>query len=233
MHSRNYVHTRVHPSSIRQLGPRNNHVRLSRMMFAQKYSEDKTVNGFWPETSGEVYFLSPERFRQTVDLVAITTPQSPMNIPPETAGHWDGKKDDVWAFGCTVFYLLTGELPLKSSCASARDLFGAHCSNQIHEQIIRDTNLSDGAVEFLFWILDLDQTERPSMNQVMLHPWLAVDKPTSPANAPHLSTNPEVYAKTFNQLQKRIDDKLVKEMAQSGYAIEYKLGGGGFGAVYK
>ena len=163
----------------------------------------------------------------------MSDPRMKITIPPETAGHWDAKKDDVWAFGCIVYFLFNCNPPVPSSL-NLRQLFRVHSKNQVPDDVVRNTpKFSNETKEFLVWILNPDQRQRPSMNQVMMHPWLQTGNPTSPSSVPHLSSNPDVYAKTFRQVAKPIHPNLIKEMAQEGYAIEHKLGQGGFGAVYK
>ena len=70
------------------------------------------------------------------------------------------------------------------------------------------------------------------MEEIARHPWLQTGNPSDYLNKPQFSNEPEVYGKTFGQLP-YVNEKLVAEMARKGYAIEYLIGQGGFGAVYK
>ena len=70
------------------------------------------------------------------------------------------------------------------------------------------------------------------MEEIARHPWLQTGQPSDYLNQPQFSNEPEVYGKTFGQLP-YVNEKLVAEMARKGYAIEYLIGQGGFGAVYK
>ena len=105
MHQRNYVHTRIHPASIRGLTKRR--VVLSRFTYAQQYNGPGSVQSHPFLKATEAHYFSPERFRQTFDLILLTNPVPGRNyrgmsrVPPEL-GPWDGKQDDVWGFAATV-----------------------------------------------------------------------------------------------------------------------------------
>ena len=70
------------------------------------------------------------------------------------------------------------------------------------------------------------------MEEIARHPWLQTGHPSDYLNLPQFSNEPEVYGKTFGQLP-YVNEKIVAEMARKGYAIEYVIGEGGFGAVYR
>ena len=70
------------------------------------------------------------------------------------------------------------------------------------------------------------------MEEIARHPWLQTGHPSDYLNQPQFSKEPEVFGKTFGQLP-YVNEKIVAEMARKGYAIEYVIGEGGFGAVYR
>ena len=79
-----------------------------------------------------------------------------------------------------------------------------------------------------------DPDQRPTMDQVAFHPWLQTDSPRSIQNLPQYSHVPEVYGKTFGQLPFISDrEELVKVMAEKGYPIQFLIGKGAYGAVYR
>ena len=107
MHRRDFVHTRINPSSIRGYSKRL--VVLSRFTFAQQYKGPGSVRSYQRigESLTEAHYFSPERYRQNTDKSTLSEPVPGENytgtsqIPPEF-GPWDAKQDDVWGFACTV-----------------------------------------------------------------------------------------------------------------------------------
>lgn len=239
MHERNYVHTRIHPSSIRLNTKRN--VKLSRLMRVQKYSDLETeFEGEIPDNAREFFFISPERFRQEIERDRVfegnTAPEL-LNSEKERLlmnadVKWDPKADDVWAFGCTTFSLLTAKYPFSKEHSKPKALLEAFLEDFLPDRIDRYETMSEEAHGFLLWIL-VDQNDRPTMDQVVNHPWLQSENKTSPHNAPNLSKDPKVRGKSFKKIEGHIDDALVQQMADKGYSVQYLLGAGGFGAVYK
>ena len=108
MHRQNFVHTRIHPASIRGLTKRR--VVLSRFTYIQEYKGPGSVQSFPIRKSTEIHYFSPERFRQISDTSCLSEEVPGLNysgtsrIPPEV-GPWDGKQDDVWGFAATVIPL--------------------------------------------------------------------------------------------------------------------------------
>lgn len=163
-------------------------------------------------------------------------------IIPATTTHWDGKKDDVWAFGCVIWFLLTGEYPYTVDQAQARNLLQALKYDMLQERI-EEKQLPQDQSQFLLWILKPNQSERPTMEQIVNHPWFQTKHPTSPHNAPHLSTDEKPvhekstkekdFARTFRKIKPYIRDDLVAQFVAKGYAIQHVVGEGGFGAVFK
>ena len=217
MHRKKHVHKRINPASVRP--SRGNRVRLSRLMMVSEYNKNEAPNVLpLAPGSSELFFQSPQR------ILKRAFPDDPVV--------WDGKKEDVWGFGCTVYALLMAEYPFAPEHNDLGKLLDAHNSGYLQKRIF-SKRLSQGAKDFLLFVLIQNQNKRHSMEEVMNHSWLRTDNPTSPNNTPAQSSDPEVTAKTFRQFRKPIEENLIREMAQSGYAIEYMLGEGGFGAVYR
>lgn len=239
MHDRNYVHTRIHPASIRPRGGRS--CCLSRLMCVQKWSESRVVKGPIPIDPRDYFYVSPQRFRQEIEMPRVFEPSRPTDLVkaekerlfPTDEEQWDSKPDDVWSFGCVTFFLLTATHPFKPIHAPCRSLLQAHRDNYLIETITAHPTISNDSKEFLLWILQTQQYQRPTMEQIVKHPWLKNEDKTSPHLRPLLSSDPEIYGRTFRQVRGYINDDLVAEMAEEGFMIEYLLGEGGFGAVYK
>ena len=91
MHRKNFVHTRIHPASIRGLTKRR--VVLSRFTYIQEYKGPGSVQSFPIRKSTEIHYFSPERFRQITDKDCLSEAvpglkySGTSRIPPEV-GPW-------------------------------------------------------------------------------------------------------------------------------------------------
>lgn len=210
-------------------------------MLAQKWSETQPVLGTIPDDPFEYFFISPERFRQQIEpnrVFGANMPRQAIIVEhrrlfPANDRRWDGKTDDVWSYGCLTFFMLTGNYPFEAEHRHPRALILAFRANHLTRVIREHEGLTELARQFLLWILKPDQQERPTMEQVVNHPWLQNKHPTSPHKQDYLSDKPEIYGRTFKQVTGYINEELVKQMAGKGYMIQHLLGEGGFGAVYK
>lgn len=240
MHDKNLVHTRIHPSSIRLHGKR--HIRLSRLMCVRSYKQGSRVKGDIPLNPREYFFISPERFRQKVDLNAVfgsnMTPEQleaeRVKLIPQDTVPWDGKMDDVWAFGCVTFFLLTAKYPFSRRHSSQRSVLEGFRQDFVIRRVREWPTLSQGARDFILWILRPEQQERPTMDQILDHPWLTNNAAIRSNRLDYLSTDADVRARTFRQVVGgHIDSRVIGEMVAEGYGIQRRLGQGSFGAVFK
>lgn len=205
-------------------------------MCASKWSESKPGVGAIPGDMHEHAFLSPERFWQELPYEAANQLAKEGLVPQSFPGRWDGKKDDVWAFGCVVFFILSGSYPYEEQHRDLRKMMHAIKNDYLIQRIVNNTDIPSDARKFLRWILNKNPQARPTMEQVVHHPWLQSKAPTSPHNAPHLKTGEfkEIaFAKTFRIVPGHISDDLVNQMTAEGYSLQYVIGQGSFGAVYK
>lgn len=173
MHEKGYVHTRVQPASVLIHG--NRRAYLSRLMKVQMCTEKKKVEGKIPSGAKQYFFLSPERYRQNVDKdVVFDDNMAPDVVAAKTKklfpaeDEWDPKADDVWGFGCTVWFALTGKYPFKNEHALPRQLLKAHKDGVLIEQIQENQVLTDEQRDFLLWVLQ-PQRDRPTMDQILKH----------------------------------------------------------------
>ncbi|XP_050372808.1 mitogen-activated protein kinase kinase kinase 17-like [Argentina anserina] len=85
-------------------------------------------------------------------------------LPPETLlRNIQGKPSDIWAVGCVVLEMLTGNL---WTCKTSGDL-DTWASNPIIP-----SHLSDDAKDFLAKCLDIDASKRPTAEELLTHPFL-------------------------------------------------------------
>lgn len=201
------------------------------------YESRQVAGGKVPENPMHAFFLSPQRYRQEVDLKKVfdrndLPDQAELNKSLPKEPRWDAKADDVWAFGCTTFYLLSGEYPFNTVHVQPRALLQAFGMDFLQRNV-QLQGFSQGARDFLLWILKTKQSERPTIHEVLNHPWLRSTHPSSPHLQDYLSTDASVYGRSFNRVPGHISENLVRQMAANGYSIQYQLGEGSFGAVYK
>lgn len=213
-------------------------------MCVRRWAPGRKYPGDIPTDPKEYSFISHERFRQEIDpkLVftkTLTTEQFEVErarlYPHTETGPWDGKMDDVWAFGCVVFFLLTAKYPFSKRHSTPREVLEGHNQDFVIRRVRTWRSLTTDARDFILWILKPNEQERPTMDQIVNHPWLGrqIENPKKFYRQDYLSNEADVRAKTFRQIPGYVSDHVVKEMAAAGYSIQYPLGQGSFGAVYQ
>ncbi|PTU19617.1 hypothetical protein P175DRAFT_0510844 [Aspergillus ochraceoroseus IBT 24754] len=100
---------------------------------------------------------------------------TPHWMPPEmfsTIGqaHRYGSEIDVWAYGCTLFEFATGNPPnsnLRERMQIGRQL------NRNTPKLADSDKYSEGLQNLVAFALDSDPTTRPTMADILLHPYIA------------------------------------------------------------
>lgn len=94
---------------------------------------------------------------------------TPTYMPPEVISRqpYDGTKSDIWSFGICLYRTICGKFPFTG--VSQTNLFYVIKKGQFE---IPDY-VSDKAAGLIRWALKPDPKERPSILQILQHPWFS------------------------------------------------------------
>lgn len=90
---------------------------------------------------------------------------------------------------------------------------------------------NDGVKEVLGFIMNKDESQRPTAQQVAAHNFFATNRASSPHAVYGPPISPVAPVKTFRQLG-NTNEVVIKEMEAQGYYIKSLIGQGGYGYVY-
>ncbi|KAK1333040.1 hypothetical protein QTO34_006573 [Cnephaeus nilssonii] len=94
---------------------------------------------------GTFYYMAPEVLRQEP---------------------YDGRKADVWSLGVTLYRTVTGTVPFQGQSL-------AKIKRQVLAgQFEAPPRMSREGKQLLRWLLTVDPSQRPTLDEVMQHPWL-------------------------------------------------------------
>lgn len=105
------------------------------------------------------------------ELVKTAT-GSPLYSAPEILAKekYDPLKADIWSAGVLLFFLLSGHLPFYDE--NIQNLF----TKILFEGLQIPTTLNQEAADLLGKILTTDAKKRPSLEDIIAHPWMTVRK---------------------------------------------------------
>lgn len=179
LHSRRVLHRDVKPGNI--LLTSTGDVKLSDFGTAHAFRDELSNTLEVRSVSGTIPYMAPETVHGTY---------SPAS--------------DIWAMGCTVVELLTGRPPWCDSPSGGKSMPALHpllfkignlANNSDKDRELPHTKLlassqcpSAVCVDFLNSIFATDRKLRPSAEQLLAHPFLAVPETESPLNAAAAAT---------------------------------------------
>ncbi|XP_034360987.1 sperm motility kinase 1-like [Arvicanthis niloticus] len=129
---------------------------------------------------------------------------------------YDGTKVDAWNLGIILYFMVTGALPFEGATYKALErqvLLGRYA-------IPRHCHLSKELREIIRLLLTVDPSERPALKDIMAHPWLKKEEPSSSSHSDKMDPShldPEIMTVMADmgfdprEVQKSFTDKLYNE----------------------
>jgi serine/threonine protein kinase len=170
-----YLHTRMPPIAHRDLKGDNLFVDTEHRLKIGDFGTAKelqTISGTGGSSlAGTAYFMAPEVIRS----------------------NHHGREADVWAVGCCVIQMLTGEPPYKAFDTHIAVMFQV-TKGDIESQI--PASAPDAVKDFIRACCRLKPSARPTVSELLQHPWMvATPDPAGsvtspPSAAPAVGTAP-------------------------------------------
>lgn len=157
MHSHKYSHLDIKLENI--LLDKYFNIKLADMGVSHQLSDDSP---HWNIRRGTIHYMAPE----ISDL--------------QKDDYYDAKKADIYSLGVWLYILLVGDFPdtnvLNSNSFNTNDstLEGGDGDNCLSDQLSTKkwNKLSDNARNLILQMLLLEPYYRPSIEEVLYHPWL-------------------------------------------------------------
>ena len=100
-----------------------------------------------------------------------------MHIDANSVAQGYGTEVDIWAYGCTVYEMATGQVPNAN--------VQLHMLNSVLENAPRliGDDYSEGLRDFVAFCLNNDPRARPTAEEILQHPYIADTEQTHPTNS--------------------------------------------------
>jgi len=100
-----------------------------------------------------------------------------MHIDANSVAQGYGTEVDIWAYGCTVYEMATGQVPNAN--------VQLHMLNSVLENAPRlvGDDYSEGLRDFVAFCLNNDPKARPTAEEILQHPYIADTEQTHPTNS--------------------------------------------------
>lgn len=144
LHQQNIIHRDLKPENIELVSsdPQNFNIKISDLGFAQKFEQDSEIT----------------RVMGT-----------PLYMAPELVCHQPyGEKVDVWSLGIIVHQLLCGKTPFDGK--SLKRIKHNICNRDVNFENLGE--FTDDAKDFIKCCLEKDQNIRPTIAELLSHPWI-------------------------------------------------------------
>jgi len=141
-------------------------IKLENIMYNKQTRKAKLIDfGFASETVE----LSTEGTK--IDKLQTTYCGSVHYAPPEIVKRtpYNGTCADVWSLGILLFVLLSGLFPFDDSRNGVEFIF----DKIVAGSFFTPSHLSTDASDLLQSMLQIDPSKRPSVQQILKHPWFA------------------------------------------------------------
>lgn len=154
---------KVHDNDICHLD-----LKLENVMYNKDSHQAKLIDfGFASETA-EINPTTKEKVEKLQTNYCGSVHYAAPEIVKRTP--FNGKKADVWSLGVLLFVLLSGLFPFDDSRSRVEVIF----DKIVAAEFFTPSYLSSDAQSLLKIMLQADPTKRPTVKEVLKHPWFSV-----------------------------------------------------------
>ncbi|RNF09937.1 putative protein kinase [Trypanosoma conorhini] len=161
-------------------------------------------------------------FHAEIDEYAHTLTGTLAYVAPEVFGRtYDAFKADIWSMGCILYALLTSCFPFGYT-ADARELeerikMGRICT--------MPESVSEEARKLTLWLMSRRPEDRPSLDQVALHPFLKSHIPMKHVLALTRNKQRKLLAANPDDFSSEVHDEEKQDKAKDSYFLDTEASG--------
>mmetsp|Transcript_6325 Transcript_6325/g.17679 ORF Transcript_6325/g.17679 Transcript_6325/m.17679 type:complete len:397 (+) Transcript_6325:503-1693(+) len=208
MHSQGYTHGNLSPENILVTG--DGFIKLND--FDSTVSEDRLPGVGELKGASTPRGSSSSRWNsglkggksmrlQTPSLLYMSPEQVQHHFPNMTGSHKGNRKDvdedapytpasDVWAVGCLVYELMVGKTPFEEGDnQNEKEMVLVTAKNILEKEVQEPTfsRMSSECMSFIRFAMNKDRTMRPTVDDLLLHPWIQKYSSKLPSLRPRVS----------------------------------------------